>query len=229
MRHFVYGINRNLPIVGASWNARRGAFELSNSRATRRAFSFIDLRSRDKQMRMKPISWILLIGLIAATSLVAGQKSQPRVNEIVLEATQGLSDGGLIPYGPSFKITFRRDGTALFTGKAKVKLIGDFHGTISDGEFEKLLSFLIARNYARIPDDPINGGRVTPPAGMIRTTAYAFSPWMTTSVTDEGQTKTIARPTNVQGVDGKRIPKALLEIEQAVFDTATRIQWKKLQ
>jgi hypothetical protein len=51
---------------------------------------------------------------------------------------------------------------------------------------------------------------------------------MITSVTDEqGQTKTISHPTNVQGVDGRRIPKALLEIEQAVFDAATRIQWKK--
>jgi hypothetical protein len=191
-------------------------------------FPFIGLRSRDKQVLMKSTSWILLVGLIAATSLAAGQKSQPRIDEIVLEATQGDNDG--LPYGPCFKITFRKDGTAFFTGKAKVKLIGDYQGTISDAEFKKLVAFLITRRYSQIPDDPINAWQITLAAGSVRVNEYGFSPWMTTSIIEgQGQTKTISRPTNVHPLDGKRIPKGLLEIEQAVFDTATRIQWKKLQ
>jgi len=169
----------------------------------------------------------MLICLFAATGSSAQQKSQPITNEIVLEATQGENDGS--PYGPAFKISFKRDGTALFIGKAKVKLIGDFEGTITEAEFAKLLSFLVSRNYSQIPDDPINSGRITMVAGGGRFSVYAFSPWMVISVADEhGDKKTIARPTNATGVDAKKIPKALLDIEQAVFDTATRIKWKKL-
>jgi len=177
--------------------------------------------------RLKTPFRILLICLFAATGSIAQQKSQPNVNEIVLEAIQG--DDDTAPYGPCFKITFRRDGTALFTGKAKVKLIGDFESTISEAEFAKLLSFLVSRKYWEIPDDPINSGRITMVAGGGRFSVYGLSPWMMISVADEhGDKKTIARPSNAQVADAKKIPKALLEIEQAIFDTATRIKWKKI-
>ena len=93
---------------------------------------------------MKRFHLVLLFVLIAAISLSAAQKSQPqsqpRIDEIALEGWQGLGPDG-DPIGADFKITLRRDGTALFTGKAKVKLIGDFQGTISSAEFEKAIEF----------------------------------------------------------------------------------------
>lgn len=179
---------------------------------------------------LKTFCILLLSGLITAASPVAGQKSQPRVDEIGLEAFQGTrSNSDFKPYGPCFKITLRRDGTALFTGKAKVKLIGDFQGTISIEEFEKLLSFLVARHYSKIPDDPLNHSRISDSAGTDWINFQEdSSPAMITSVVYEGgKTKIIGRLTDIQPVDRQKIPKELFEIEQAVFDTATRIRWAK--
>jgi hypothetical protein len=176
---------------------------------------------------MRGFPLVLLVALMTAVSAAPAQKSQPRIDEIVLEGRQGDRTGQ--PFGRGFRITLRRDGTALFAGKAKVKLIGDFQGTIGSADFEQLVSFLVARNYDRIPDDPINIQRIKPAAGTAGITAYeAASPYMITVIGFEGgQTKTIFRPTNAQGIDQSRVPKALLEIEQAVFDAATRIRWAK--
>lgn len=178
---------------------------------------------------MKRFPLVLLVALMTAVSAAPPQKSQLRIDEIVLEALQG--DRSAQPFGRGFKVTLRRDGTALFTGTAKVKLIGDFQGTIGSAEFEQLVSFLVARNYDRIPDDPINIQRIKPAAGTAGITSYeAGSPYMITVIVFEGgKTKTIFRPTNAQGIDQSRVPKALLEIEQAVFDAATRIRWEKVK
>src|SRR5258705_707342 len=118
---------------------------------------------------MKRFSIVVLLGLIAATSLSAVQKSQPqkrqpRVDEIVVEGWQGQGTYGDL-FGPGFRVSLRRNGIALFTGKAKVKLIGNFRGTISGAEFEKLLSFMVARKYDRIPEDPVNRSDFTPATG----------------------------------------------------------------
>lgn len=180
---------------------------------------------------MKRFSIVVLLGLIAAISLSAAQKSKPekskpRINEIDLEGRQGTRGNEL--FGPGFKITLRRDGTALFTGKAKVKLIGDFQGTITGAEFEQLVSFMVARNYDRIPEDPVNHSEITPPAGSARFTLYSDEPYMITRVVYEGgQTKTMVRPTTARGIDLVHIPQELFQIEQAVFDAATRIDWAK--
>ncbi len=123
-----------------------------------------------------------MFGLITAVSPSPVQKSQPRVDEIVLEARQGEDMGE--PFGPGFKITLRRDGTALFTGKAKVKLIGDFQGPISSQEFEQLLKFLVARKYDRIPEDPINSHRVS--TSSVGLSAYSGSPHIITVIVFEG-------------------------------------------
>lgn len=174
---------------------------------------------------MKRFPLVVLVLLMTAVSAASVQKTQPRVDEIVLEARQGEDMGE--PFGPGFKITLRRDGTASFIGKAKVKLIGDFQGAIGSKEFEQLLSFLVARKYDRIPDDPINAHRVGQSVGL---SAYSGSPHMITVIVFEGgQTKTIFRPTTANGIDQSRVPKALLEIEQAVFDAATRIRWAKIK
>lgn len=176
---------------------------------------------------MKTFSILLLLGLITAASPVAGQKSPPRVDEIALEGWQGMGTDG-DPIGAGFKITLRRDGTALFTGKANVKLIGDFQGTISSAEFEKLLSFLVARKYDRIHEDPVNRDQISPAFGSARFPWDRGSPYMITRVVYEGgKTKNVFRPTTAWGIDLKHIPKELFEIEQAIFDAATRIHWAK--
>jgi hypothetical protein len=90
---------------------------------------------------------------------------------------------------------------------------------------EIVLEARVARKYDRIPDDPVNAHRVSSNVGL---SAYSGGPYMITSVVHEdGKIKTIFRPTNTQGVDQSRVPKALLEIEQAVFDAAIRIRWAK--
>lgn len=177
---------------------------------------------------MKRLPLVLLVALMTAVSAAPIQNNQPRIDEVVLEGVQGEDNLG-DPYGPGFKITFRRDGNALFTGKAKVKLIGNFQGTISGAEFERLLRFMVARNYDRIPEDPINRSQITPAAGSARfLLAYAGSPYMITTVVYEGgKTKRVFRPTTARGVDLTHIAKELLEIEQAVFDAATRVRWAK--
>jgi hypothetical protein len=179
---------------------------------------------------MKRFPLVLLVALMTLVSAAPAQKSQPQINEIVLEGVQG-GDIDHDTYGPGFKITVRRDGSALFTGKAKVKLIGEFEGTISSAEFEHLVSFMVGRNYQRIHEDPINSSQITPAAGSARFIfGYAGSPYMITTVGYEGgETKTIYRPTTARGIDLKHIPKELFEIEQAVFDTATRIRWAKIK
>jgi len=176
---------------------------------------------------MKRFPLIVLVALMTAVSAASVQKTQPRVDEIVLEGWQGQGLYG-DPFGPGFRISLRRNGIALFTGKAKVKLIGNFRGTISSAEFEKLLSFMVARKYDRIPEDPVNRTEFTPLAGGGKVPWYDGSPYMITIVVYEGgKTKTIFRPTLAQGIDLKHIPKELFEIEQAVYDAATRIRWAK--
>ena len=178
---------------------------------------------------MKRFPLIVSVVLMAAVSAAAVQKTQPRVDEISLQGWQGMGrDGDLV--GPGFKITLRRDGTALFKGEASVKPIGDFQGIISSAEFEKLLTFLVARKYDRIPQDPVNRDQITPAAGSARFTWDRGAPYMITSVVYEGgKTKNIFRPTTAWGIDLKHLPKELFEIEQAVYDAATRIRWAKIK
>jgi len=178
---------------------------------------------------MKRFPLVVLVALMTAVSGAPVQKTQPQVDEILLEGWQAMGrDGDLV--GPGFKITLRRDGTALFKGEANVKLIGDFQGTISSAEFEKLLSFLVARKYDRIPEDPVNRDQITPAAGTAKFTWDRGAPYMITSVIYEGgKRKYIFRPTTAWGIDRKHIPKELFEIEQAVYDAATRIRWAKIK
>ena len=176
---------------------------------------------------MKRFPLVVLVVLMTAVTAASVQKTQPRVDEIVLEGWQGMGTDG-DPIGAAFKTALRRDGTALFTGKAQVKLIGDFQGTISSAEFEKLLSFLVARKYDRIHEDPVNRDQISPAFGNERFPWDRGSPYMITRVVYEGgKTKNIFRPTTAWGIDLKHIPKQLFEIEQAIFDAATRIRWAK--
>jgi hypothetical protein len=182
---------------------------------------------------MKAFLLLVLLSLILPIGLLGGQsqaQSQHRIDEIVLEAKEGFNTDTFKPYGASFKITLRRDGSALFAGKSKVKLIGNYQGAISSEEYEKLVKFTIERDYSRIADDPVGAARISPAAGTEGFSVEDAKPWMiTTMIYQDGGHKRISRHTELLPLDRKKVPKALFEIEQAIFDAATRIKWRKVQ
>ena len=177
---------------------------------------------------MKSFLVLLLIGLTIPVSHVAAPseaQSPPTIDEIVLEAKAGLkltSPGGF--YGTGFKVTFQRDGTALYAGSRDVKLIGSYQGTISADEFEKLVKFVNARDYSQIPDDPLTASRTADEAEDV------LKPRMTTTITYKGGgQKKISRLAELNPLDREKVPKALFEIEQAILDASARIKWREVE
>jgi hypothetical protein len=177
---------------------------------------------------MKSILFFLLISLTMPLARLDGSsqiQSPPRIDEIVLEATAGLelTTTGRF-YGTAFKVTFQRDGMALYAGSRNVKLIGSYQGTISAEEFEKLVKLLNARDYSRIPN-PLQASRTTDAAATD-----VFKPITATTVTYEGGgRKTTSRLTELSPPEREKVPKALFEIEQAILDTASRIKWREVE
>ncbi|HEY5837460.1 MAG TPA: DUF6438 domain-containing protein [Pyrinomonadaceae bacterium] len=174
----------------------------------------------------------LLFLLISLTIMVAGldcsaqTQSPSTINEIVLEATAGLKltePGGL--YGTAFKVTFQRDGLALYAGSRNVKLIGSYQGTISAEEFNNLVEFVNARDFSPIPADPVQASRTT---GGAET--YALKPKMTITITYEsGNLQRNSRLAELSPLDREKLPKALFEIEQAILDASARIKWREVE
>lgn len=178
---------------------------------------------------MKSLLLFLLISLTVPLAQVAGSaqlKSPPRIDEIVLEEKAGLkltSPGGF--YGTAFKVTFQRDGMAIYAGSRNVKLIGSYQGTISADEFEKLVKFMNARDYSRIPDDPLQAAQTTDAAE-----ADGLKPRTNIIIAYEGGgRKTISRLTELGPSERETIPKALFEIEQAILDASSRIKWREVE
>jgi hypothetical protein len=178
---------------------------------------------------MKSFLFFFLICLTLPIALVAGPsqlQSPPKIDEIVLEGTGGLDlkPGTFRSYGTVFKVTFQRDGMALYAGSRDVKLIGSYQGTISADEFEKLVQFMNARDYSHIPDDPLPASRTTDAAE-----AGNFKPRMTITITYEGGRKTISRLAELSPLDREKVPKALFEIEQAILDASARTKWREVE
>lgn len=175
---------------------------------------------------MKSIPIFLLISLLTALVLLAGpSQSPPKIDEIVLEAKAGFELGTFKSYGTGFKVTFQRDGAALYAGSRNVKLIGSYQGTIPADEFEKLVEFVNARDYSRIPDDPLPASRTADAAE-----ADAFKPRTITTITYEGGgQKRISRLAELSPLDREKVPKALFEIEQAILDASARIKWREVE
>jgi hypothetical protein len=177
---------------------------------------------------MKSFLFFFLICLTLPIALVAGPsqlQSPPKINEIVLEGTGGLELKPTVrSYGAAFKVTFQRDGMALYAGSRDVKLIGSYQGTITVDEFENLVKFVNARDYSRIPDDPLGASRTT------EAEADALKPRTTTIIIYEGGgRKTISRLAELSPLDREKVPKALFEIEQAILDTSARIKWREVE
>ena len=178
---------------------------------------------------MKSFFSFLLISLTVLVARPDGSsqvQSPPRIDEIVLEETAGLKltgPGGF--YGTASKVTFQRDGMALYAGSRNVKLIGSYQGTISADEFEKLVKFVNDKNYSRIPDDPLQGSRTADGAEKD-----VLKPRTTITITFEGGgRKTISRLTDLSPPERETVPKALLEIEQAILDASARIKWREVE
>ena len=177
---------------------------------------------------MKSFLSFLLISLIVPLTQVAGSaqlQSPPRIDEIVLEETAGLkltSPGGF--YGTAFKVTFQRDGMALYAGSRNVKLIGSYQGTITADEFENLVKFMNARDYSRIPDDALRASRTT------EAETDALKPRTNIIIAYEsGGRKTISRLTELSPPEREKVPKAVFEIEQAILDASARIKWREVE
>ena len=178
---------------------------------------------------MKSFLSLLLISLLMPLAQVADSaqlQSPPRIDEIVLEETAGLkltSPGGF--YGTAFKVTFQREGLALYAGSRNVKLIGSYQGKISAEEFENLVEFVNARDFSPIPTDPLQASRTT---GGAET--YALKPKVTITITYEsGNLKRISRLTELSPLDREKVPKALFEIEQAILDASARTKWREVE
>lgn len=179
-------------------------------------------------MKGSPLRTLLLILILmphmtADASAASAARANSAITEISLEMAQGSVEVGK-PVGRAFKIVLRRDGTALFEGKANVKLIGKYRGTIPEADFERLAEFLISKRYDRINEElPF---RMTPAAGEIRATPYD-SPVVTTGVVRAGKPKTIRRLTIVSNEHKNRVPKEITEIENAIAEAAMKIKWAK--
>jgi hypothetical protein len=170
---------------------------------------------------------LLAASLVLALALAAyarpPRQQKDSVTEISLEMTQiALLEGGSA--GRALKVVLRRDGTALFEGKANVKLLGKYRGSISEAEFERLAEFLKSRKYSKIHEN-LPEYWIEPPAGTL--VASAPSPAVITSVESGGRRKTVVRETFEQGSNRRKPPKEIFEIEQAIMDAAMRIKWAK--
>ena len=172
---------------------------------------------------------LLILALMPLITLHASATSSTQeestITEISLEMAQGSIEFGK-SLGRAFKIVLRSDGTALFEGKANVKLLGKYRGTMPVADFDRLANFLISKKYYQINDELPQ--RMTPSAGEVRVTPYD-SPVVTTGVVRGGQTKkTIRRLTIVSSEHKSRVPKEITEIENAITEAAMKIKWAKV-
>ena len=175
---------------------------------------------------MKSLFVSLLVVLIMPFALFGGPpalQSTATIHEIVLEGKGGMNLNPLKFYGAEFKVSFHQDGRALYAGSRDVKLIGSYQGTISDNEFQKLVKMLVDRDYLSIPEDAMQAFQ-TPTSEK-----NGPKPTTTITVTYEGGQKTIWRYTELSPLAREKVPKALLEIEQAILDTSSRIKWREVE
>lgn len=177
---------------------------------------------------MKRLILVLALILISSAALVRGtsqSQPSPKIAEIVLEAKGGFDPTTFKSYGTVFKLTLHQDGMATYYGKTNVKLIGNYQGTISGDEFEKLAGFLMARRYLEIPDKFVNPSETTETAK-----ADYFKPKTITTITHEGgRQKTTWRLTELSPTLREQIPQTLFEIETAILDTGARIKWREVE
>jgi hypothetical protein len=175
-------------------------------------------------MKLRPaltVSLVLALALVAAAR--AARQDEDSVTEISLEMTQiEYLDGK--KFGRELKVILRRDGAALFEGKANVKLLGKYKGSVPAADFERLAEFLKSRKYSKIHES-LPEYWVTPPAGTF--VASPPSPVVVTSVESGGRRKVVVRETMAEGSNRRKPPKEIFEIEQAIMDAAMRIKWAK--
>lgn len=181
---------------------------------------------------MRALLIVIVLSLAAALCLPSSLTAQEReeINEITLEMTQGIDSSGHY-YGRAYKITLRRDGAALYDGKANVKLTGHFQGTIDAAEFQRLSEFLLSQNYSQIKSYLL--ASVGTRTGAINSPAM-MTPLVITSVKEGKKQKTIKRAANeTLGVNENaeslsKVPQSLFEIETAITRAAQAVKWAKV-
>jgi hypothetical protein len=177
-------------------------------------------------VRMK--FWLLaalsfgVITLIISSASVCAQQKRDTITEVTLEMVPGSYGSGR-----EFKITFRQDGSALYHGKANVKLQGKYSGTLSKDEFDQLVKLIEEKNFSEL--------KSTFPSS--RSTALAsnpnmptlISPTVATSIVTNGKRRTIERVLNTKINYPNAPAKELLEIENAITSLAMKVKWTKTQ
>lgn len=146
--------------------------------------------------------WIL-VSLGAVVTLAApGAPAPPvqRITEISLERTPCFGSC------PVDKVVLRADGTATYTGTRFVERLGEFQGTFSPRDFQRLAGLLTSQRFFNLRN------RYAAPATDL--------PSRITTAVRNGARKTV---TNY----GDAGPVSLWTVEVAILGVASEIRWEK--
>jgi len=172
---------------------------------------------------MKYILMTLLIGSFGSLGLTQsfGLEQVEEITEVTLEMNPGSS-----PSARDFRIVLRSDGTALYEGKANVKLLGKYQGLFPKEDFAQLATFIREHHFSELKNSFTKGTIVS----FSSQVSVAFAaPTVRTSIVQDTKRQTIERPVGVKINSPKTPPKDLLAIENAITTSATRIKWDKVK
>ena len=172
---------------------------------------------------MKYILITLLIGFLSNPGLTPaiGLQQSQEITEVTLEMNPGSS-----PSARNFRIVLRSDGTALYEGKANVKLKGKYQGLLPREDFAQLVNFIREHHFSDLRTSFSKAAIVS----FSSQVSVAFaSPTVSTSIVQDTKRHTIERPVGVKINSPQSPPKDLLAIENAITTIATRIKWAKIK
>ncbi|MBW3623914.1 MAG: hypothetical protein KY468_10955 [Armatimonadetes bacterium] len=132
--------------------------------------------------------------------------------EVTLERQPGFAPG------PAYKIVLRRDGTALYTGHSNADRIGQFRGTISRSEFDRLSSLIQAFKFFSLRDRYAADAEPTDPRPESPGIIWEEPPAVVLSVTRGGTRKTVTSHWDAG-------PMELWTLGKAIQGIASEIRW----
>lgn len=133
------------------------------------------------------------------------------VTEVTLERSSGFSPA------PTYRITLRRDGTALYTGIANTDRVGQYRGTVSQLEFNRLSNLIQTLRFLTLKPRYITEVELNESRDGPRI-AWETPPTVTTAVSWGGTRKTVVN-------EWDAAPMELWTIEKTVQGIASQIDW----
>lgn len=127
-------------------------------------------------------------------------QDQDQISEITLERTRC--------YGPcpAYKVILRRDGTAIYIGKANVEQMGTYKGTIHRYHFDRLTDLLRSHGYLELNEKYAR--TITDQASVVTSVLFGNKRKTVVNYADSG-------------------PVRLWEIEMVIDAVATQVKWEK--